>query len=98
MNEKGNMLIVFLYVNYLIFTGDFGIAYFKLVMESKFEMTDLGLMDFFMGIEVQQSESGIFISQSKNASTVLKIFNISNCKVAPTTIITGLKLSKDDDG
>ena len=72
VDEQGNMLIVFLYVDDLIFTGDYGIAEFKTVMESEFEMTDLGLMKFFLGIEVQQSESGIFISQSKYASEVLK--------------------------
>ena len=41
-------------------------------MEIEFEMTDMGLMKFFLGIEFQQSESGIFISQSKYASEVLK--------------------------
>ena len=74
------MLIVFLYVDDLIFTSDFGIAYFKAVMESEFEMTDMGLVKFFLGIEVQESESGIFISQTKYASEVLKRFNMSNCK------------------
>ena len=74
------MLIVCLYVDYLIFTGDYGIGDFKTVMESEFEMTDLGLMNFFLGIEVQQYEIGIFISQSKYASEVLKRFNMSNCK------------------
>ena len=44
------MLIVYLYVDDLIFTGDFGIKDFKIVMESEFEMTDLGLMKFFLGI------------------------------------------------
>ena len=68
VNEQGKMLIVFLYVGDLIFSGDFCIGYFKVVMESEFEMTDLGLMKFFLGIEVQQSESGIFISQTKYAS------------------------------
>ena len=61
MNEKGNMLTIFLYVDDLIFTGEFGIKYFKEVMESEFVMIDLGLMKFFLGIEVQHSESGIFI-------------------------------------
>ena len=56
------MLIFYLYVDDLIFTGDFSIEHFKEVMESEFEMTDLGLMNFFLGNEVQQSESGIFIS------------------------------------
>ena len=53
VNEQGKMLIVFLYVGDLIFTSDYGIAYFKAVMESEFEMTDLGLMKFSLGIEVQ---------------------------------------------
>ena len=82
----------------LIFTGDYSIEYFKAVMESEFEMTDFGLMKFFLGIEVQQSKSGIFISQSKYASVFLKIFNMSNYKISPTPVITGLKLSNDDDG
>ena len=92
------MLIICLYVDDLIFTSDFGIKDFRIVMESEFEITDLGLMKFFLGIEVQQSERGIFISQSKYASEVLKIFNMSNCKTAPTPVITGLKFSKDDEG
>ena len=66
------MLIVCLYVDDLIFTSDFSIEYFKAVMESEFEMTNLGLIKFFLGIEVQQFENGIFISQSKYASEVLK--------------------------
>ena len=53
VDEQGKMLIFFLYVDDLIFTGDFGIEYFKEVMESEFEMTNLGLMKIFLGIEVQ---------------------------------------------
>ena len=41
-----------MYVDDLIFTSDFGISYFKAIMESEFEMIDLGLMNFFLGIEV----------------------------------------------
>ena len=62
VNEQGKMLIVCWYVDDLIFIGDFGITYFRIVMESEFQMTDLGLMKFFLGIEVQKYESGIFIS------------------------------------
>ena len=47
VDEQGKMLIVFLYIYNLIFTGDFDIEEFKAVMESEFEMTDLGLMKFF---------------------------------------------------
>ena len=92
------MLIVSMHVDDLIFIGDSSIKDFRTVMEDEFEMTDLGMIKFFMGIEVQQHESGIFISHSKYASAVLKRFNMSNCKVAPTPVITRLKLSKDDEG
>ena len=47
VDEKFKMLIVFLHVDDLIFTGDFGIEYFKAVMESEFEMIDLGVYEFF---------------------------------------------------
>ena len=67
-------------------------------MESEFEMTNFGLMKYFMGIEVQQSESGIFITQSKYANEALKRFNMANCKASPIVVITRLKLSKYDDG
>jgi hypothetical protein len=56
------MLIVCLYVDDLIFADDFGIEEFKLVMKDEFEMTNLGIMRYFMGIEVHQSKVGIFIS------------------------------------
>jgi hypothetical protein len=97
-NQQGNMLIVFLYVDDLIFTGDFGIEEFKSVMKDEFEMTDLGLMRYFLGIEVHQSKAGIFISQSKYAHEILKRFNMINSKATPTPVITGLKLSKEDEG
>jgi len=55
-------------------------------------------MNFFLSIEVQHYESGIFISQWKYASAVLKRFKLSNCKTSPTLVITSLILRKDDDG
>jgi len=56
------MLMFFLYVHVLIFTGDFGIEEFNSVMKDVFEMTYLGLMLYFLVIEVHQSKVGIFIS------------------------------------
>ena len=51
VNEQDKMLIVCLYVDDLIFTGDYGIGDFKAVMESKFEMTDMGLMKCFLALK-----------------------------------------------
>ena len=55
-------------------------------------------MKYFLGIEVTQSEDGIFINQSKYANHVLKRFRMMNCKPIVTPIAIGTKLSKDDDG
>ena len=70
VNQEGKLLIVFLYVNDLIFTGDISVDEFKKSMKIEFEMTDLGIMKYFLGIEVTQSEDGIFINQTKYANDV----------------------------
>lgn len=53
-SAKGNILIVVLYVADLIFMGnsDNRIVDFKEVLKNEFEMTDLGLLKYFLGIEV----------------------------------------------
>ena len=57
MKKNGsNLLLVALYVDELIFLGSDAqmIEDFKSTMTSEFEMTDLGLMRFFLGLEVRQ--------------------------------------------
>ena len=99
VNQEGKILIVCLYVDDLIFTGyDLSVDGFKKAMKTKFEMIDLGMMKYFLGIEVIQSEGGIFICHSKYANDVLKRFIMLNCKPVVTPIETGTKLSKEDDG
>lgn len=63
----GKFLIVCLYVDDLIFTSNYVSMFekFKKSMMVEFEKFDLGLMHYFLGIEVTQSTAGIFISQQK---------------------------------
>jgi hypothetical protein len=98
VNQEGKILIVFLYVDDLIFTRDLSVDDFKNAMKTDFEMTDLGLMKYFLGIEVVQSDDGIFICQTKYANEVLKRFRMLNCKLAATPMATGTKLTKYDEG
>lgn len=65
VNNSGDFLLLCLYVDDLIFTGNSSkmINYFKKSMMKEFERTDLGLMSYFLGLEVIQSGDGIFICQ-----------------------------------
>eukprot|EP00253_Pinus_taeda_P013773 PITA_13773 len=96
--NDGKILIVVLYVDDLIFTSNDAslIADFKAVMKSEFEVTDLGFLRYFLGIEVDQSENGVFISQDKYVEVVLKGFNMHNSKAAVTPTVMGLRLTKED--
>ena len=64
-NDYGDWLILCLYVDDEIFTGSNlkMIGDFKHIMMKEFDMTDLGLMSYFLGIEVIQGDNGIFIHQ-----------------------------------
>jgi len=64
-NTDGDILTVCLYMDDLIFTGNNPklISTFREAMISQFEMTDLGLMSYFLGIEVSQLKDGIFIRE-----------------------------------
>eukprot|EP00253_Pinus_taeda_P027871 PITA_27871 len=66
-------------------------------MKSEFEMTDLGSLRYFLGIEVDQSENGVFISEDKYVEVVLKRFNMQNSKAVVTPTVMGLKLTKEDN-
>ncbi|CAL1405651.1 unnamed protein product [Linum trigynum] len=71
---------------------------FKKTMVREFEMTDIRLMSYYLGIEVNQKEEGIFISHSGFAKEVLKKFKMENYNPVSTPAECGLKLSKDDKG
>jgi len=95
-NCKGDLLIVSLYVDDLIFTGNCAQMFseFKSSMKKNFDMTDLGKMSFFLGVEVKQSEEGISMSQAKYAREILSRFRMENCKPVLSPIVPGSKLSK----
>jgi hypothetical protein len=92
------MLVVCLYVDDLIYMGNDRSMFneFKKSMMKEFDMTDLGLMHYFLGIEVVQSSDGIFISHKKYALEILDMFKMKNCNSVSTPTDLSLKLIKDD--
>lgn len=99
-SKEGKILIVSVYVDDLIYTGDDEdmLSSFKRSMMKAFEMTDLGKMRFFLGIEVSQQSNGIFICQKKYAVEVLKRFGMFESNEVNSPIIPGCKLNKDEHG
>ncbi|XP_016704211.1 uncharacterized mitochondrial protein AtMg00810-like [Gossypium hirsutum] len=93
------ILIVSLYIDDLLVTGCKSelIENFKKQIQDVFEMTDLGLMTYFLGMEVNQSELGVFISQQIFALKLLSEFSMSKCKTASTPVALGEKLSSTSE-
>ncbi|XP_068304332.1 uncharacterized mitochondrial protein AtMg00810-like [Pyrus communis] len=92
--------MVCLYVDDLIFTENDAKMFdeFKKSMMKEFEMTDLGLMHYYLGLEVIQTTAGNFIYQKKNVHDILKRFQMDDCKPFGTPVEVGLKLCKDKGG
>ncbi|KAK2967035.1 hypothetical protein RJ640_003391 [Escallonia rubra] len=67
-------------------------------MAREFEMTDIGLMSYYLSIEVRQMEDGIFISQEAYAKEILKRYGMVYCKPVKTPVECGVKLSKHGEG
>jgi hypothetical protein len=96
----GSILIVSIYVDDLIYTGDDKgmMVEFKKSMMEAFDMTDLGKMRFFLGIEILQKPEGTFICQRKYATDILKKFTMSESKPVNSPIVPGFKINRDVNG
>ena len=69
------------------------INHVKSSLKKKFEMTDLGHLHCFLGLQVLQSEEGIALSQSKYACDLLHHFHMEDCKIAPSPFQSSVKIS-----
>ncbi|KAL6145529.1 hypothetical protein ACLB2K_056215 [Fragaria x ananassa] len=72
------------------------ISNFKSDMMRKYEMSDLGILHYFLGIEIVQAVKGIFITQKKYAKTILEKFKMLGCNVVATPLVVNEKFSKED--
>lgn len=95
MKNQGNeFLIVCLYVDDTIYmdSSHSFVIEFKSYMMARFEMSDLGLLYYFLGLKVKQAEDRVFISQRKYARDLLKKFNVLSCKIVATPMNVNEKL------
>ena len=83
--EDGNPVMLLLYVDDLFMTCTDGlITDTKRKLAAKFEMKDLGMMHYFIGMEVWQNADGISLGQGNYAVEILKRFRMMECKSMTT--------------
>jgi len=89
-------MIVAVYVDDLFVTGTSLelILKFKKEMSSKFEMSDLGLLSYYLGIEVIQHSKGITLNQSRYAIKILEEIGMKDCNLVHTPMDPSYKPSK----
>ncbi|GJV51362.1 putative ribonuclease H-like domain-containing protein [Tanacetum coccineum] len=97
--QKGDIFLVQVYVDDIIFgsTNKDMCTGFEKLMKDKFQMSSMGELTFFLGLQVQQKEDGIFISQDKYVDEILKKFNYMDVKTASTPVDLEKPLVKDGD-
>ncbi|GKA71822.1 retrovirus-related pol polyprotein from transposon TNT 1-94 [Tanacetum coccineum] len=95
-----HILLVQIYVDDIIFasTDPKACNIFSNEMSSKFQMSMMGQMSFFLGLQVSQNPGGIFINQSKFTLKILKKFGMDSCDPVDTPMVDRLKLDEDPLG
>ena len=71
---------------------------FSKCMHSEFEMSMIGELDFFLGLQIKQLKEGTFINQAKYIRDLLKRFNMEEAKTMKTPMSSSIKLDKDEKG
>ena len=86
MRNTISLLLIFIYVDDLLITGSSisSIVALKTTLHVKFSMTYMRLLHYFLGLEINQNDSGIKMSQSKYVIYLLDIFQMTDCKPTPT--------------
>nr|GEZ60043.1 uncharacterized mitochondrial protein AtMg00810-like [Tanacetum cinerariifolium] len=98
--QQKDILLVQIYVDDIIFgaTNKTLCQSFEKLMKDKFQMSSMGELAFFLGLQVKQKKDGIFISQDKYVAEILRKFRLFEGKLASTPIDVEKPLLKDSDG
>ncbi|CAJ2634633.1 unnamed protein product [Trifolium pratense] len=98
-SDNKHILIICLYVDDLLVTGSSlaEIEDFKSQMKSEFEMTDLGKLTYFLGMELLYTAKGVILHQAKYATEILRKFEMLDCNSSVTPADTRLKLEIDEN-
>ncbi|GJW27219.1 retrovirus-related pol polyprotein from transposon TNT 1-94 [Tanacetum coccineum] len=98
--KDSNLIIVQIYVDDIIFgsTCQEMCDDFAKIMHDEFEMSMMGELNFFLGLQIKQLDDGIFFNQSKYIKEMLKKFGLEDSKPIKTPMSTKTKLTRDEEG
>ncbi|KAH9802197.1 hypothetical protein KPL71_001280 [Citrus sinensis] len=99
-HKNQDILIVQISVDDIIFgsTNELLCKDFSSCMSQEFEMSMMGELKYFLGLQIKQNEEGIFINQAKYVKDLLKRFGYDNGTAKSTPMSTTIKLDKDEKG
>ncbi|GKE43225.1 putative ribonuclease H-like domain-containing protein, partial [Tanacetum coccineum] len=97
---NGDILLVQVYVDDIIFgsTRKSLCTDFEQIMHKRFQISSMGELTFFLGLQVKQKNNGIFISPDKYVGEILKKFGFFSIRTASTPMETNKALAKDEEG
>ena len=97
--ENNNIIIVQIYVDDIIFgaTNEKLCQVFSKHMQDEFEMSMMGELTYFLGLQIKQTNEGIFINQTKYTKELLKKFSMDTATTYDTPMHIKTKLEKEED-
>nr|GEW95555.1 hypothetical protein [Tanacetum cinerariifolium] len=100
IRQRGDFILVQVYVVDIIFGSSNLQLYreFEALMHEKFQMSAMGELNFFLGLQVLQKEDGIFLSQDKYVGDILKKFEYSDVRSLNTPMDKKNPWGKDETG
>jgi hypothetical protein len=100
LNHVTDFLLIQIYVDDIIFGGSSHtlLSRFQEMMESKFQMSMMGELTFFLGIQVKQMKQGTFVHQAKSTKDLMNKFNMAELKPVSTSMSSTVSLGPDEDG
>ncbi|XP_048626071.1 uncharacterized mitochondrial protein AtMg00810-like [Brassica napus] len=83
-----DIIILLLYVDDMVITGNSSESLDHLLkqLNSEFRMTDMGKLHYFLGIQVQTHDKGLFLCQQKYAEDLLAVARMKDCEPIPTPL------------
>nr|AAO06973.1 Putative retroelement [Oryza sativa Japonica Group]ABF94853.1 retrotransposon protein, putative, unclassified [Oryza sativa Japonica Group] len=95
-----NQLFVQIYVDDIIFVCSTHalVVDFAETMRREFEMSMMGELSYFLGLQIKQTPQGAFVHQTKYTKDLLRRFKVENCKPISTPIGSTAVLDPDEDG